>query len=155
MTFLYPDLLRRRGGGRKPEKRENCTFDTCVAVGRSSFAKWRVPLPLVWPFVSVASFSAKRAAVFKLEPVIASYFIPAASKQWRRLDRIAESISGRASVKALEEGGNRALSSTAIRIAGYVIRPHSSVLSRDPTKCPIINEALQFDSGFLRLERLS
>ena len=44
----------------KPERRENCTFDTCAAAfrGRSSFAKWRVPLSLLpRPFVSVASFS--------------------------------------------------------------------------------------------------
>ena len=75
MTPLYPFPLRRRGGRRKLEKRENCTFDTCV-VGRSSFAKWRVPL---WRFVSVASFPAitalRQFSNWSLSSLHSPYFI--------------------------------------------------------------------------------
>ena len=76
-----------RGGRWKPERRENCTFDTCAAAfrGRSSFAKWRVPLSLsVAAICQCRHFLRRRWRQFsKLEAVIAPYFI-ASSKQRRQ-----------------------------------------------------------------------
>ena len=61
--------------------------------GRSSFAKWRVPL--LRPFVSVASFFRRRRwrQFSKLEAVIAPYFI-ASSKQRLRHGRRQHELRG-------------------------------------------------------------
>ena len=143
-----PLLIEKKRGNRRRGK-----IAPLTPASSSSFAKWRVPL-LPRPFVSVTSFSAITAAVFKLEPVIAPYFI--ASKQWR-LD--LQSISGVASVEAESGrmGGRRIING---RIARYVTRPTAFfrllASPRHPTKCPIINEALRFGrSGFRRLGKLA
>ena len=116
--------------------------------GRSSFAKWRVPL--LRPFVSVASFSGGG--------------VGGSFRNWRLSS--LHTLSPLQNNGCGTDGGNmncevhfwRASSSTADRIARYVIRPHSSFLPSflfDPTKCPITNEASRFDSGVPPLGRSS
>ena len=143
-----------RGGRWKPERRENCTFDTCAAAafrGRSSFAKWRVPLSVAAAICQCRQFL-RRGVGGSFQNWRLSSLHTLSPLQNNGGNMNCEVHFWR-SWKEGWLGGHHHQRPTESRVMLYD-RILPSFLS-DPTKCPITNEASQFDTGVPRLGRSS